>query len=86
MKLLKRDRTKLAGILRDLKEGHAFLMAESTAIMVDTTMTSADVFTSHYYPGKRYVGIAKTIGSKLCYLETGIADLEQALTVEESPV
>ena len=67
---------RLYAIQQDLDAGFAFLMEEHTAIMQECGLTSTDVFTAPFYPGKKYTPINKEIGSVLCRLQTGIKSLE----------
>lgn len=79
MKLRKKDRVVLEQVLMDAKEGVGFLNRADTAVMIETRLTSQDVFTSPYYPEKRYASICKEIGTKLCSLHTAVSTLEKAL-------
>ena len=79
MKLRVKDRLRLERINVDLKDGLAFLQAENVAIMVESTMTSSDMFTAPYYPHKKYADIDKEIGSKFCVLVDAVRKLDAAL-------
>jgi hypothetical protein len=86
MKLRKKDRHRLESILAKLKRGREYVMAESTALMRRTSLTSADVFTAPYFPGQAYHSVAKDIGSEWTLALTAIHELERALAEAEEVV
>ena len=79
LKLRKRDRDTLEGILDKLRRGHEFLMRDTVLVCVkqDTATTSL-----HYVNGRDDVcySMNKQIGSELCLLHAGIDDLSRALS------
>ena len=79
MKLLKKDRKQLEQVLASLKEGLAYLMQDNMAIMMETNSAASDVFTSTYYPGKKYAKCCKDMGSKFCYALTAMQELTTLL-------
>ncbi len=79
----KKDRAELERIAANLKRGIDFVMSPRTALMIETTMQSTDVFTADYYPGKRYASIAKDIGSEFVLAVTALRDLQRLLADQD---
>ena len=79
VKVSQRDRRRLEAVLSDAKRGLAFLMADDTAVMRKSSLSSSDTFSAPFYPGVKYSQIAKDIGSELVLLQTAIRKLESAI-------
>lgn len=85
MPMRKKDRQALERIAANLKRGLDYVMSPRTALMMETTMQSTDVFTAPYYPDKRYAKIAKDIGSEFVLALTALKDLQTLLADQDKP-
>ena len=82
MKLLKRDRKELESVLSQARTGLKFLMAQNVAVMIESKMSSSDVFRAPYYPEKAYSTIAKDVGSEIVFIASAISKLERLLSLD----
>jgi hypothetical protein len=76
-RLTKKDKGELEIVLRNVQRALRFIMSDDTAVMRRSNMSSADMFTSEYYPGEKYGKTTKEIGSDLVGLEWGYSQLNR---------
>ena len=83
MRLSKKDRRLLEGILQQLERGQAYLRKPDTLVCVRRSVktTTLDLTNDQ---GEICAEVNKEIGSELALLHTGIERLRKVLTVETS--
>ena len=82
MKMTKKDRRRLEGILMNLVSGQDYLLSEKIAVMGNYNSHSNDTYVAPDYPpaaNERWSKLNKHIGSDLAMLHTGINDLRRLL-------
>jgi len=82
MKLTKKDRARLSGILADLKEAQNFIRLDRVLVC---TRRSGQITTLDFAnkSGEFCCSIDKEIGSKLAHLHTAVGKLESILNPHE---
>ncbi len=86
MKLSAKNRQILRECCADIKRGHAFILADETAIMRKHRLASCDFFKSDFpdYAGEKWGKIEKRIGNEFV-IALGACDRLERLLADEIP-